>query len=177
MRFSEKLATFFLKPVDWYARYCAWVWRIPSEKPTVKHFVESPPRLKTYYVGKKASIRDYNSPKRKQIYSLRYQKTDARPSPLPYHLEKGWGKRGRAYHGYYRCRLGAFRGEIEERFNGEYKFYIFDPPQQVLNGFHKACFTNNGGNRYHVHFAVNAENLDSGIMAMERVLYESLNRR
>ena len=100
-----------------------------------------------------------------------------RPSSLPYHLESGWRKDGRTYQGYYRCRLGAFKGEIEERFNGDYKFFIFDPPQQILNGSHKACFTNNGGNRYHVHFGVNSENLEGGIMAVERLLYQNLNGR
>ena len=100
-----------------------------------------------------------------------------RPSPLPYHLEKGWQKIGRVHHGYYRCRLGAFKGEIEERPGGDYKFYIFYPPQKILTGSHKACFTNNGGNRYHVHFGVNSENLDSGIMAVERLLYQNLTGR
>lgn len=100
-----------------------------------------------------------------------------RPNSLPYHLERGWRKIGRTYQGHYRCRLGAFRGEVEERFNGAYKFYIFDPPQQVLNGPHKACFTNNGGSRYHVHFGVNTENLDGGVMGIERVLYQSLKGR
>ena len=100
-----------------------------------------------------------------------------RPNPLPYHLEKGWQKNGRVHHGYYRCRLGAFKGEIEERPGGDYKFYIFDPPQKILTGSHKDCFTNNGGNRYHVHFGVNSENLDSGIMAVERLLYQNLTGR
>ncbi len=100
-----------------------------------------------------------------------------RPNPLPYHLESGWRKDDRTYQGYYRCRLGAFRGEVEESYNGDYKFYILDPPQQILNGSHKACFTNNGGNRYHVHFGVNSENLDGGIMAVERLLFQNLNGR
>ncbi len=100
-----------------------------------------------------------------------------RPSPLPYHLEKGWKKERKIYLGYYRCRLGAFRGQIEERFSGDYKFYIFDPPQQALNGSHKACFTIAGIGRYHIHFGVNSEDLDSGIMAVERLLYQSLKRR
>ena len=100
-----------------------------------------------------------------------------RPNLLPYHLEKGWQKVGRVYQGYYRCRLGAFRGQIQERFNGDYKFYIFDPPEVVLTGSHKACFTNVGVGRYHIHFGVNSEDLDSGIMAVERLLYQSLKRR
>lgn len=102
-----------------------------------------------------------------------------RPNPLPYHLEKGWQKigRGRVYHGYYRCKLGAFRGEIEERPGGDYKFYIFDPPEEVLNGPHAPCFTHIGNNRYHVHFGVNSNDLDGGTMAVERLLYQSLKRR
>lgn len=100
-----------------------------------------------------------------------------RPNPLPYHLEKGWKKVGRVYQGYYRCRLGAFRGQIDERPSGDYKFYIFDPPEAVLTGSHKDCFTNVGVGRYHIHFGVNSENLDSGIMALERLLFQSLKRR
>lgn len=104
---------------------------------------------------------------------------NARPNSLPYHLEKGWRKSGRTYQGYYRCRLGAFRGEIEERPDG-YRFYILDPPLQVTQGSHGPCFTYGGSmGRYHIHFAINSQNLDSGIMAVERILFESLknNRR
>lgn len=114
---------------------------------------------------------------RKKVNEIIDVRKVVRPNPLPYHLEKGWQKIGRVHHGYYRCRLGAFKGEIEERPGGDYKFYIFEPPQKILTGSHKACFTNNGGNRYHVHFGVNSENLDSGIMAVERLLYQSLKRR
>ena len=100
-----------------------------------------------------------------------------RPNRLPYHLEKGWQKKGKIYQGYYRCQLGAFRGQIEERFGGDYKFYIFDPPEAVLTGSHKACFTNVGAGRYHVHFGVNSGDLDSGIMAVERLLFQNLTGR
>jgi len=100
-----------------------------------------------------------------------------RPSSLAYHLEKGWQKKRKVYEGYYRCRLMSVRGLIEERPGGDYKFYIFDPPEAVLTGSHKACFTNVGAGRYHVHFGVDAGNIDSGIMAVERLLYQSLKRR
>lgn len=100
-----------------------------------------------------------------------------RPNPLPYHLEKGWQKNGRVHEGYYRCRLGAFKGEIEERFNGDFAFFIFDPPQKILSSSHGACFTRAGDNRYHVHFGVNSGDLDSGIMAVERLLYQNLTGR
>ena len=100
-----------------------------------------------------------------------------RPNPLPYHLEKGWQKIGRVYHGYYRCKLGAFKGEIGERPGGDYKFYIFNPPEAVLNGPHAPCFTPVGNNRYHIHFRIDARSLDAGVMSVERLLYQSINRR
>ncbi|MDP3041767.1 MAG: hypothetical protein Q8N62_03415 [Candidatus Omnitrophota bacterium] len=102
---------------------------------------------------------------------------EVKANPLPYHLEKGWQKIRGVHHGYYRCRLGAFKGEIEERPGGDYKFFIFDPPEEVLNGPHAPCFTHVGNNRHHVHFGVNSEDLDSGIMAVERLLYQNLTGR
>ncbi len=100
-----------------------------------------------------------------------------KPNPLPYHLEKGWQKERKIYQGYYRCRLGAFRGEIEERFDG-HRYYIFNPPQKLLTDpKHAPCFTNVGGSRYHIHFGVNSNDLDGGIIAVERILFQSLNRR
>ena len=103
--------------------------------------------------------------------------TDVRANPLPYHKERGWRKNAMIHRGYYRCRSGAYQGEIEKRDNGVYKFYIINPPIEVLNGSHKACFTSNGNNRFHIHFGTNSNNLDSGIMAVERLLSQSLNRR
>lgn len=100
-----------------------------------------------------------------------------RPNPQAYHLERGWKKTGRIYHGYYRTKLGSFKGQVEERFNGDYKFYIFNPPEAIFDGSHAPCFTHVGNNRYHVHFGVNSNDLSGGIMAVERLLYQSLKRR
>lgn len=101
-----------------------------------------------------------------------------RPSPLAYYLERGWERVGRVYHGYYRCRLGAFKGEIEERPGGNLKFYIFDPPEEIFSGPHAPCFTHLNNDRYHIHFKIDAQkSLDAGIMSVERLLYQSLKRR
>jgi hypothetical protein len=102
---------------------------------------------------------------------------DVKASSLPYHVERGWKKNSGIHRGYYRCRLGAFKGEIEERVNGDYKFFIYNPPKEVLTGHHKPCFTDNGNNRYHIHFVIDAKNIDSGVMAVERLLTESFQRR
>lgn len=101
---------------------------------------------------------------------------DVRVNRLAYHKEQGWVKVGHLYKGYYRCRWAAFKGEIKEMATGEHKYFIYNPPMQVLTGPHKACFTDIGNGRYHIHFALISENIDAGIMAVERLLTESLSR-
>lgn len=103
--------------------------------------------------------------------------THVRASPLPYHLERGWKKDKGVHRGYFRTRFLAFKGEILEGGDGNYKFYIFNPPQEILNGEHKQCFTSDNNGRFHIHFGVNSGSLDGGIMAVERLLTQSLNRR
>ena len=144
---------------------------IDSDLPDLKKIPEPViPEVKVFPLNKQLTHRK----KENKIIDVRKV---VRPNPLPYHLEQGWAKRLRFYQGYYRTRQGSFRGEISERSGGDYKFYIFDPPEAVLTGSHKACFTNVGAGRYHIHFGVNSESLDSGIMAVERLLFQSLKRR
>lgn len=112
----------------------------------------------------------------RQIVDVR-KITEVKASPLPYHKEREWKKTAGIHRGYFRCRLGAFKGEVEQRCSGDYKFYILNPPSEILTGSHKACFTPNGNGRFHIHFGINSNNLDSGIMAVERLLSQSLNGR
>jgi len=53
-------------------------------------------------------------------------------------------------------------------------FYISKPPWKVLNGSHGACFRDKGGGRYAIHIRPTPRDVDSGIVAVERVLEESL---
>lgn len=111
--------------------------------------------------------------------SLHSPKTrlDVRPSASPYYLEDGWQDKGDHLEGYYRCQFGAWLGWIEKRQGGEYGFFIQQPPEKIFSGPHRACFTQRDINWWHVHFKVNSQNIDSGIMAIERILYESLGGR
>lgn len=102
---------------------------------------------------------------------------EVKANPLPYHREQGWKKNVGVYQGYFRCRLGAFKGEIKESCNGDFTFYIFNPPSELLAGSHKACFSPIGSGCFHIHFRIKSNNLDSGIMAVERLLTQSLSRR
>ncbi|TVM03339.1 MAG: hypothetical protein CV087_05590 [Candidatus Brocadia sp. WS118] len=113
----------------------------------------------------------------KGTYKKASSAIDVKANKLPFHRERGWKNNAGIYRGYFRCRFGAFKGEIEERANEEYKFYILNPPTEVLIGAHKACFTSTGNGRFHIHFGINSNNLDSGIMAVERLLSQSLQRR
>ncbi len=106
--------------------------------------------------------------------------TVVKANPLPYYRERGWTKKGKLIKGYYRTKLGSFMGAIELRPGGEHKFFIYHPPEAVLSGPHSACFNKAGktenGYKYSIHFRVHAKDIDSGIMAVERTIYESLKR-
>lgn len=130
---------------------------------TVKQEVKALPSRKSIEISSK-----YKTKKTIEVKKV------VRPNPLPYYLERGWQKVGNTWQGYYRCKLGAWKGLIEERPDGDYKFFIFNPPPSALSGNHGPCFSNIGGDRFHIHFQRNSQNLDSGIMSVERTLYESL---
>ena len=134
----------------------------PSPKPPVRK-----PVIQVYPAFPRVS-----SPRRKTG-----NKITVRASTLPYHRERGWAKKGRLLKGYYRTKFGSFRGEIELRPGGEHKFFIYNPPETVLSGPHAACFNKagitEGGYKYSIHFRVHAKDTDSGIMAVERTIYES----
>lgn len=99
---------------------------------------------------------------------------EIKPNSLPYHQERGWTCRNNSYSGYYRCKYGAWKGLITKNFGAPIKFYIFDPPKQVFSGTHSACFTSKDGYRYHIHFQVDSQSIDSGILSVERTIFESI---
>ena len=100
-----------------------------------------------------------------------------KPKSKTYYKERGWIKNRHLLEGYYRCNYGSFPGEVESRPGRRYRFYIYNPPPAVLSGSHSACFNKSGknkhGDRYHIHFGVDSQNIDAGIMAIERLLQES----
>ena len=99
---------------------------------------------------------------------------DVKPSSNPYYIERGWVFKNGPYEGYYRCKYGAWKGLITKGISMPLKFYIFDPPEEVLRGSHRACFSTLDGYRYHVHFSVDLQSVDGGIMAIEKCIRESI---
>jgi len=91
----------------------------------------------------------------------------------PLWQERKWSKSGSLYLGYYRTPYGAYKGEIVEQYQGYGRYYIFNPPSCLSRHSHYACFIPKGGNKYEVHFSEKANNVDEGIMAIEKILAEA----
>ena len=79
--------------------------------------------------------------------------------------------------GYYRTYHGSYRGEIRLRHREiDHEFYVFNPPEQLWQHPHGECFVPRGNGKYWVHFNVKPKNVDAGIITIEKILSESLER-
>ena len=93
-----------------------------------------------------------------------------------YWEEQGWKLRGQVLEGYYRTHYGSFKGRIELFRSGEHLFYIDNPPSQLQSHPHWVCFTHRGGRRYWIHFSLKPENVDAGIITIEKILCQAIER-
>jgi hypothetical protein len=98
-------------------------------------------------------------------------------SSKTYLTEKGW-RRFKSYpryewQGYYRTRYGSFKGRVLA--SASPSFYVYKPPEALLKPehSHSACFSGQGNGWYSVHFTRVPGDLDSGVMAIQRILTES----
>ena len=99
-----------------------------------------------------------------------------------YWKDAGWEERGEWLIGHYRAGRRFYPGSVERR-GGSYepfKFYIYNPPDEILNGPHGICFHPRGKadlNRYWIHFSDQPVDVDSGIIQVEHDLREALEIR
>ncbi len=101
----------------------------------------------------------------------RRQPRVVRPKNQSHFARRGWQWRGGRATGYYRTTRGSWRGEIQRGRAGVRRYYIFDPPERVLDGPHGHCFfPDDEDDRFYVHFAQQPRDIDSGIMLVEAVL-------
>ena len=96
------------------------------------------------------------------------------PDMRPIWEQRGWRTKDDRYTGRYRTRSGSWPGEVRREAPGLLGFYISKPPEKVLSGSHGACFRDKGKGRYAIHIRPTPQDVDSGIVAVERVLEESL---
>lgn len=96
---------------------------------------------------------------------------------VPYWQERGWVRQGDRYTGTYQTRHGSFRGLIEDRGYGSYRFYLLDVPPALRQSGHWQCFQPRGVKGFKVHMARRPRDISSGILTIERVLVDALEAR
>lgn len=98
-------------------------------------------------------------------------------SEIPYWRERGWRQEGRTYRGTYKTAYGSFIGRIDQVRPGNFRLYIFDPPQDLRNHGHWTCFQGQGDRSYRIHMSRMPDDVSSGILAIERLLTEAFEGR
>ena len=105
------------------------------------------------------------------------QRVVVRPAPTSLWKARGWTALGTRLIGYYRCRYGAMQGRVDSFRTCFPKFYVKDPPVELGDHEHAACFQPQGDGWYFVHFGVRPTDPDSGIRRIEQILEEILDPR
>jgi hypothetical protein len=99
-------------------------------------------------------------------------------SSKSYLNERGWRKTGsfpsQEYHGWYRCPYGSWKGRVLASTSNPC-FYLYKPPTALkLKHPHNACFSSQGDGWFSVHFRTVPRDIDSGVIAIERILTECM---
>lgn len=102
--------------------------------------------------------------------------TRAVPDARPLVEIREWKRNGHEFKGCYRTTFGSYEGLIDVS-SVKPQFFIVNPPASVLNGPHRACFRPRGKGLYFVHFGKSSFDIDAGIAAVERLIYQSLKKR
>jgi hypothetical protein len=114
---------------------------------------------------------------RRPVIAGRRNQRRVTPDSRPLREVRGWRRVGNVLKGAYRTRYGSFAGEIDVS-SARPSFWIINPPAAVLNGPHRPCFRpRGGGGRYWVHFGMSSFEIDAGIAAIERLIFQSLQPR
>ena len=108
-----------------------------------------------------------------QVLSGPAQRTLVKRSENPYWQERGWTKQADSYSGTYQTAYGSFLGRIEQIRPGNYRLYIFDPPEELRHHSHWTCFQRLGEGVYRIHMARMPNDVGSAILGIERLLSEA----
>ena len=100
---------------------------------------------------------------------------------LPYWQRRGWTEfreslfiARQGYRGYYKTKLGSWRGLIMREFENNYTYYIINPPIALKKGKHSDCFDDVGNGKYSIHFHEEPETINEGIITIEKAIVEAL---
>jgi hypothetical protein len=95
------------------------------------------------------------------------------PDTRPFWQQKGWIQDGIKYRGYYRTRFGAWEGRAMRYGKNLFTLMILDPPEQVLSGPHRLCFSSSGPKEYKIHFKQKPNDISGCILSVEKTIEES----
>ena len=102
--------------------------------------------------------------------------------PKTYIQGQGWelsGGRNPQWNGFFRTKFGSFKGRIVPKGEANRRFFIHNPPAALRN-HHWACFTEMKGMEqdgwYAVHLLPFPQDIDSGVLAIERVIDEAFKK-
>jgi hypothetical protein len=102
--------------------------------------------------------------------------------PKTYIQEQGWelsGGLNPQWNGFFRTKFGSFKGRIVPKGEPNRRFFIHHPPTPLRN-HHWACFTEmkgmEQGGWYSVHLLPFPQDIDSGVLAIERVIDEAFKK-
>ena len=98
-------------------------------------------------------------------------------SQVPYWQERGWRRAGREYRGTFKTAYGSYLGLIEELRLGNYRLYIYDPPEEMRTHSHWTCFQDLGNGSFRIHMREMPRDVGSGILGIERLLTEAFEGR
>ena len=94
-----------------------------------------------------------------------------------YWQEQRWQLHDYVLSGYYRTYRGSYEGAIKLFQSGDHMYFIINPPPQLAKHPHGPCFVYQGHDGlYWVHFNLKPKNVDAGIIVIETILRESLER-
>lgn len=96
--------------------------------------------------------------------------------------EQGWelsGGLNPQWNGFYRTRFGSYKGRVVPKAEPNRRYFIHNPPKSLRN-HHWACFTEmkgmEQGGWYAVHLLPFPKDIDSGVLAIERVIDEAYKK-
>lgn len=113
-----------------------------------------------------------------EVLPLRMRMGDRIPKPTRYYWqERGWKRDGHVLTGEYRTDYGNVLGTISFEPTVGFRFYVHNPPKELRIHPYWPDFTLVGGDLYLLHFATDPKDIDSGIVAIEKLLNEVLSVR
>jgi hypothetical protein len=102
--------------------------------------------------------------------------------PKTYIQEQGWelsGGLNPQWNGFFRTKFGSYKGRVVPKGEPNRRFFIHKPPAP-LRHHHWACFTEmkgmEQGGWYAVHLLPFPQDIDSGVLAIERVIDEAFKK-